>query len=120
MSMYAPDVSSTSSQARGPRPLSRTCVRPFVRGSKPSKESLQSLVGLFLDVVEDRVAMRVDADDQRAEGLDAELADLGFVGDREGDFVKGHLVRLPVALVDAWGASTKPGKDAGSVRARKP
>src|SRR5207249_3950110 len=58
-------------------PLSITWVSPFSRAgrlrSKPCKESLQSLVGLFLDVVEQGVAVRVDADPERAEVLDAEL-----------------------------------------------
>src|SRR5438067_4662729 len=72
-SMYWPAVSRTSSQARGPRPLSSTWVMPAVRGSKPSKELLQLLLGGRLDVVVERVAVRVDSDRQRAEVLDAEL-----------------------------------------------
>src|SRR4051794_29483279 len=70
--MYSPDVSSTSSHARGPRPLSITWVRPPC-GSKSSIELLQLLLRARLDVVEDRAAVRVDPDDQRAEVLDAEL-----------------------------------------------
>src|SRR4051812_48407704 len=48
-----------------------TCVSPPC-GSKSSIELLQLLARARLDVVEDRVAVRVDADDQRAEVLDAE------------------------------------------------
>src|SRR5687768_8689046 len=73
MSMYGPDVSSTSSHARGPRPLSITCVRPPWRGSKPSIELLQLFLGLLLDVVVDGVAVGVDPDGQRAEVPDTEL-----------------------------------------------
>src|SRR5215218_3184341 len=77
MSMYSPLVSSTSSHARGPRPLSMTCVSPPSRAgsprSKACNELLQLLLGLFLDVVEERVAVRVDPDPQRAEVADAEL-----------------------------------------------
>src|SRR3954471_20981121 len=72
-SMYTPDVSRTSSHARGPRPLSRTWVMPPSRGLKPSKELLQLLLGRGLDVVIERVAVRVDPDGQRPEVLDAEL-----------------------------------------------
>src|SRR5919108_156799 len=71
-SMYAPEVSSTSSQARGPRPLSSTWVSPPLRGSKSSKDVLQSVLRRFLDVVEERVAVRVDPDPERPEVLDAE------------------------------------------------
>src|SRR5512132_527098 len=73
-SMYSPLVSSTSSQARGPSPLSRTCVSPPSRGgrSKAGNDVLQPLGGLFLDVVEERVAVRVDPHPQRPEILDAE------------------------------------------------
>src|SRR5438128_377475 len=73
MSMYGPDVSSTSSQPRGPRPLSSTCVKPPARGSKSSIDFLQLLLGAFLDVVEQRIAVTVDADDERPEVLHAEL-----------------------------------------------
>src|SRR5258708_5223218 len=65
-----------SAQARTPRPLSSTCVRPPSRDRPRSKagiELLQLLVGCFLDVVVERVAVRVDADRERAEVLDAEL-----------------------------------------------
>src|SRR5918999_2784530 len=72
MSMYGPAVSSTSSQARGPRPLSRTCVNPPERGcrSKSGNEALQALPRLRLDVAVHRVAMRVDPDPQGPEVLD--------------------------------------------------
>src|ERR671911_2515858 len=74
MSMYSPLVSRMSSHARGPRPLSITCVRPPLPGAlKPRKELLQLLLRAFLDVVVQRVAVRVDADGQRPEVLDAEL-----------------------------------------------
>src|SRR6185312_15561874 len=77
MSMYSPLVSSTSSHARGPRPLSITCVRPpsrlSSRKSEPGIELLQLVVGCRLDVVVERVAVGVDADGQRAEVLDPEL-----------------------------------------------
>src|SRR6266849_6720790 len=66
------------------RPLSMTCVSPDVRGfgerggrsRNPSKAGihlLQLLLRGFLYVVVERVAVRVDADGQRAEVLDAEL-----------------------------------------------
>src|SRR5262245_21009230 len=81
MSMYGPAVSRRSSTARGPSPLSMTCVRPPSRGGSPRSKSnsdalielLQILRRLFLDVVEQRVAIRVDADPQGPEVLDAEL-----------------------------------------------
>src|SRR5436190_19700489 len=79
MSMYSPAVSSTSSHARGPRPLSRTCVRPPSRAMPRSKslepgiELLQLLLGRRLDVVVERVAVGVDADRERPEVLHAEL-----------------------------------------------
>src|SRR6266550_3809032 len=76
MSMYGPDVSRTSSQARGPRPLSSTWVRPPSRErprSKPGIELLQLFLGRRLHVVVERVAVGVDADGQRAEILDPEL-----------------------------------------------
>src|SRR3954447_11075788 len=76
MSMYSPLVSSTSSQARGPRPLSITCVRPpsrfTSRKSEPGIELLQLVLGRGLDVVVERVAVGVDADRERAEVLHAE------------------------------------------------
>src|SRR5215216_3181932 len=68
-------------------PLSITCVMPLARGfgeragtsSQPSLplnpliQLLQLLLRRFLDVVEQRVAVRVDSDPERAEVLDAEL-----------------------------------------------
>src|SRR5437870_5224450 len=74
--MKSPLTSSTSSQPRGPRPLSRTCVSPpsrFRPRSKPCIKLLQLLLGARLYVVVERVSVRVDADGQRAEVLDAEL-----------------------------------------------
>src|SRR5918911_4157145 len=85
--MWSPGTSSTSSHARGPRPLSRTCVRPWC-GSKASKELLQLVLRAFLHVVEERVAVRVDADGERPEVLDAELPE-----------ALGHQL-LPVDLLD--------------------
>src|SRR2546430_7029327 len=84
MSTYCPAVSNMPSISRRLRPLSMTCVRPSVRGlpgrggrsRNPSKlgiELLQLLVGCGLDVVVERIAVRVDADRERAEVLDAEL-----------------------------------------------
>src|SRR4051812_5667359 len=69
---WSPATSSTSSHARGPRPLSRTCVSPWC-GSKSSKELLQLVLGARLDVVEERVSVRVDADGERPEVLHSEL-----------------------------------------------
>src|SRR5581483_8133438 len=80
MSTYAPAVSSTSAQARGPSPLSRTCVSPPSRliprsrpWSEPGIELLQLLVRRRLHVVVQGVAVRVDPDRQRPEVLDPEL-----------------------------------------------
>src|SRR5712691_690457 len=77
MSMKSPDVSSTSSHARGPRPLSITCVSPPPRGcrprSKPLIELLQLRLRTLLHVVEERGPVTVDADGERPEVLDAEL-----------------------------------------------
>src|SRR4051794_31329835 len=76
MSMCSPAVSSTSCHARGPRPLSRTCVRPPSRVRPRSKsciQLLQLLLGRSLDIVVEGVAVRVDADREGAEVLDAEL-----------------------------------------------
>src|SRR6266542_369578 len=85
MSTYCPAVSKRPSMSRRFRPLSMTCVSPAARGfgercgrsSQPPLETgidfLQLLLGAFLDVVVERVAVRVDADGQRAEVLDAEL-----------------------------------------------
>src|SRR5215210_1213529 len=76
MSMNSPLVSSTSSHARGPRPLSITCVRPpsrcSSRNSEPGIELLQLLLRRGLDVVVERVPVRVDADGERAEVLHPE------------------------------------------------
>src|SRR5512133_1978444 len=87
--MCSPATSSTSSQARGPRPLSSTCVSPWC-GSKTSIELLQLLLCALLDVVEERVAVRVDADGERPEVLDAELPE-----------ALGHEL-LPVDLFDLF------------------
>src|SRR6476659_9419445 len=77
MSMYSPLVSSTSSHARGPRPLSITCVRPPSRFTSKNSEAgielLQLVVGRRLDVVVERFAVGVDADRERAEVLHPEL-----------------------------------------------
>src|SRR2546423_4520495 len=65
-----------SSQARGPRPLSMTCVRPRCRprfNSKSGIELLQLGAGAQLHVPVEAVAVRVDAHGQRAEVPDAEL-----------------------------------------------
>src|SRR5919206_2262404 len=85
--MWSPAISRTSSHARGPRPLSSTCVSPWC-GSKASKELLQLVLCARLHVVEERVAVRVDADGERAEVLDAELPK-----------TLGHQL-LPVHLLD--------------------
>src|SRR4029453_4182696 len=71
--MESPLVSRTSSHARGPSPLSITCVSPARRGSKSSKELLQLLLCARLHVVVERVAVRIDPDGERPEVLDAEL-----------------------------------------------
>src|SRR5260370_40368288 len=76
MSMCSPAVSRMSAQARTPRPLSSTCVSPPSRDRPRSKagiELLQLLGGRSLDVVEERVAVLVDAERERAEIFDAEL-----------------------------------------------
>src|SRR5581483_1081475 len=78
MSMWSPAVSRTSSHARGPRPLSSTCVRPPTRAmSRSSSETGIELLELRLcarlHVAVERVALRVDSDRERAEVLDAEL-----------------------------------------------
>src|SRR6266571_6283260 len=84
MSTYCPAVSNRPSISRRLRPLSMTWVRPSVRGfpgrggrsRNPSKlgiELLQLLQGTLLHVVEERVAVAVDSDRERAEVLDAEL-----------------------------------------------
>src|SRR6476660_1886142 len=74
--MCSPATVRTSSHARGPSPLSITWVRPTCRPRsrlKPGKELLQLRLGARLHVAVERVAMRVDADRERAEVLDAEL-----------------------------------------------
>src|SRR3954467_13475100 len=74
--MCSPATSSTSSQARGPRPLSITWVNPWC-GVKPRSKSLIELLELrlraLLHVVEERIAVRGGADGQRAEVFDPEL-----------------------------------------------
>src|SRR6516225_5376579 len=84
MSTNWPAVSKRPSTSRMFRPLSITCVRPSARGlpgragrfRKPSlkagKDVLQSFLRSSLHVVVEGVAVRVDADRQRAEVLDAE------------------------------------------------
>src|ERR1041385_3300604 len=85
MSTNRPAVSNRPSTSRMFRPLSITCVRPSARGLpgrcgrsrkpslKPGNDSLQSFRRFGLHVVVERVAVRVDADRERAEVLDAEL-----------------------------------------------
>src|SRR6266508_3417189 len=85
MSTNCPPVSNIPSMSRRFRPLSITCVRPSARGLpgrcgrfrkpalKPGNDSLQSFLRFGLHVVVERVPVRVDADGQRAEVLDAEL-----------------------------------------------
>src|SRR6059058_5652867 len=85
MSTNCPPVSNMPSMSRRFRPLSMTCVRPSVRGLpgrcgrfrkpslEPGKDGLQLLLRGGLHVVVQRVAVRVDADRERAEVLDAEL-----------------------------------------------
>src|SRR5262245_43043032 len=85
MSTNWPAVSKRPSTSRMFRPLSMTCVSPSVRGLpgragrlrkpslKPGKDVLQFLLRSGLHVVVERVAVRVDADGERAEILDAEL-----------------------------------------------
>src|SRR5690349_3971109 len=85
MSTNSPPTSNIPSISRRFIPLSITCVSPSVRGLpgrrgrsrnpslKPGIELLQLLLGAGLDVVVERVAVRVDPDRERAEVLDAEL-----------------------------------------------
>src|SRR3954462_12329634 len=85
MSTNSPPTSNMPSISRRFIPLSITWVRPSVRGLpgrsgrsrnpslKPGIELLQPFLGAGLDVVVERVAVRVDPDRQRAEVLDAEL-----------------------------------------------
>src|SRR6476469_2392518 len=74
--MCSPATSSTSSHARGPRPLSITWVSPWC-GVRPRSKSLIELLELrlraLLHVVEERVAVRVDPDGERAEVFHSEL-----------------------------------------------
>src|SRR2546426_8898370 len=84
MSTNSPAVSKRPSMSRMFSPLSSTWVRPSLRGLtgragtprnpslKPGIELLQFLFRGFLYVVVERIAVRVDADGQRAEVLDAE------------------------------------------------
>src|SRR5580765_5737176 len=101
MSTYWPAVSKSPSTSRMFRPLSITCVRPSERGlpgragksRKPSlkagKDVLQFLLCCGLHVVVEGVAVRVDADRERAEVLDAELPEaLGH------QLLPGHLLDL--------------------------
>src|SRR5262245_9337146 len=86
MSTKAPPTSNIPSMSRMPRPLSMTCVSPSVRGLpgragrsrkpsvnplEPGKDLLQFFVGLVLNVLVERTAVRVDADRERAEVPDA-------------------------------------------------
>src|SRR6185503_3812914 len=85
MSTNCPPVSNRPSMSRRLRPLSMTCVIPTSRGlpgragtpRKPSLNSgielLQLRLGAVLHLAVQRVAVRVDADDQGAEVLHAEL-----------------------------------------------
>src|SRR3954465_5933190 len=85
MSTNSPPTSNMPSISRRFIPLSITCVRPSARGLpgragrsrkpslKPGIELLQLLLGGGLDVVVERVAVRVDPDGERAEVLDPEL-----------------------------------------------
>src|SRR3954453_4875587 len=85
MSTNWPPVSNMPSMSRRFSPLSMTCVSPSVRGLpgrcgrfrnpslEPCKDVLQLLLRCGLDVVVERVAVRVDADGQGAEVPDAEL-----------------------------------------------
>src|SRR6266545_3417060 len=85
MSTNSPPTSNMPSISRRFIPLSMTCVRPSVRGLpgrsgrsrkpslKPGIELLQFRLGGGLDVVVERVSVRIDADGERAEILDAEL-----------------------------------------------
>src|SRR5438876_7235981 len=99
MSTYCPAVSKSPSISRRLRPLSMTCVSPSVRGlpgrggrsRNPSKlgiELLQLLLGGVLDVAVQGVAVRIDADRERAEVAHAKLPQ-----------TLGHQV-LPLDLLD--------------------
>src|SRR4051794_23432092 len=99
-------------------PLSITCVRPSSRGlpgrcgksRKPSLKAgiqlLQLLLRGFLDVVVERIAVRVDPYGQRAEVLDAELPEaLGH------QLLPGHLLDL----LDLRGLERRGAADDGEV-----
>src|SRR5262245_353294 len=85
MSTKSPPVSNIPSMSRVLSPLSMTWVSPTWRGLpgragtpshpslKPGIELLQFLRRASLNIVIQRVAVCVDADDQRPEVLDAEL-----------------------------------------------
>src|SRR5262249_39613897 len=100
MSTNWPAVSNSPSTSRMFRPLSITWVSPVERGLpgrcgrfrkpslKPGIELLQFFFGARLHVVVERVAVRVDADGERAGVLDAELPE-----------ALGH-APLPGALLD--------------------
>src|SRR5919108_5290588 len=84
MSTNCPAVSNRPSISRRFIPLSITCVRPSLRGLpgrsgrfrnpslKAGIELLQLLLRCFLNVVVERVSVRVDADRKRTEVLDPE------------------------------------------------
>src|SRR3977135_4227572 len=98
--MWSPATSRPSSQPRGPKPLSITCVRPTWRPrlrSKAGNELLEFGLGAGLDVVVERVAVGVDAGGEGAEVLYAELPEaLGhqlFPGDFFDLFDLGCLER---------------------------
>src|SRR6476620_9008988 len=113
MSTYWPAVSNIPSTSRMFRPLSMTCVRPSLRGLpgrcgrsrnpslKAGKDVLQFLLCGGLHIVVEAVAVRVDADGERAEVLDAELPEaLGhelFPGDLLDLLDLGRLERSSAA-----------------------
>src|SRR5438270_13266071 len=114
MSMYLPAVSSTSSQPRGPSPLSRTCVSPPSRFSSRSKleagiQLLELRLRARLHVVVERVAVCVDPDRERAEVLDAELPEaLGH------ELLPRHLLDLLVLRrLERRGTPVDPESDHG-------
>src|SRR4029453_19165768 len=102
MSTNCPAVSNSPSMSRRLRPLSITWVRPTSRGlpgrgGTPRKPSLKAGIELLqlrlraiLDVAVQRAAVRVDADGQRPEVLDAGLPE-----------ALGHQV-LPRDLLDLF------------------
>src|SRR5262245_14083171 len=84
MSTYCPPVSNIPSISRRFKPLSMTCVSPSTLGlpgrggrsrnpSKPLIELLQPRLRTGLNIVEQGIAVGVDADRERPEVLDAEL-----------------------------------------------